>query len=348
MVNEALKVPGAKPAAKPAAAARPRRWPLHADDVRGLLRLGVQAVTGATDVVEAMHHTIASRPAPLGTPPAGRTRGLTGFVYGAVRGTTRLVGHGLEWAGALLPDSDAPSTPRREAWRAALNGVQGDHLADSGNPLAIPMQLRIGGRPWREGVGPAPSGRILVLVHGLAMNDLQWSRHGHDHGQALARDAGWTPVYLHYNSGRHVAQNGREFSDQLAELVAAWPVPVRSWPSSATAWVAWSRAAPASWVRARPGGASCRAWSAWARRTMARRWSVAAAWSMCCWAFRPMPHRWPGWANGAAPASPICATATCRTPSWRSAAATTRPTTTAARHRCRAASRSTLLPPPRP
>jgi hypothetical protein len=222
MANEALEVPGAQPAA-----ARPRRWPLHADDVRGLLRLGVQAVTGATDVVEAMHHTIASRPAPLGSPPAGRTHGLTGLVYGAVRGTTRLVGHGLEWAGALLPDTDAPSTPRREAWRAALNGVQGDLLADSGNPLAIPMQLRIGGLPWRECIGPAPGGRILVLVHGLAMNDLQWSRHGHDHGQALACDAGWTPVYLHYNSGRHVAQNGREFSDRLAELVAGWPVPVQ-------------------------------------------------------------------------------------------------------------------------
>jgi pimeloyl-ACP methyl ester carboxylesterase len=67
---------------------------------------------------------------------------------------------------------------------------------------------------------------VLVLVHGLAMNDLQWTRHGHDHGQALAQAAGWTPVYLHYNSGLHVAENGRLLSQRLTELLAAWPVPV--------------------------------------------------------------------------------------------------------------------------
>lgn len=206
------------------------RWPLHAADLRGLVRLGVQAVTGATDVVEAMHHAIASRPAPFGKAPAGRTRGLTGLVYAAVRGSTRLVGHGLEAASRLLADGAPPSSPRREAWLAALNGVQGDFLQASGSPLAIPMQLRIDGRPWREGLGHRqrpPSGRIVVLVHGLAMNDLQWTRRGHDHGRALARDLGWTPVYLHYNSGRHVSENGRDFSDRLAELVARWPVPVQ-------------------------------------------------------------------------------------------------------------------------
>jgi pimeloyl-ACP methyl ester carboxylesterase len=33
-------------------------------------------------------------------------------------------------------------------------------------------------------------------------------------------------VYLHYNSGRHVSQNGREFAGLLEQLVASWPVPV--------------------------------------------------------------------------------------------------------------------------
>ena len=46
-------------------------------------------------------------------------------------------------------------------------------------------------------------------LHGLCMNDLQWAREGHDHGAALARDLGYTPVYLHYNSGLHVSTNGR-------------------------------------------------------------------------------------------------------------------------------------------
>jgi pimeloyl-ACP methyl ester carboxylesterase len=33
-------------------------------------------------------------------------------------------------------------------------------------------------------------------------------------------------VYLHYNSGRHVSENGREFAEILERLVCQWPVPV--------------------------------------------------------------------------------------------------------------------------
>jgi pimeloyl-ACP methyl ester carboxylesterase len=99
-------------------------------------------------------------------------------------------------------------------------------MAATGNPLAIPMSLRIAGQPWQAGL-QQPTGKLLVLVHGLAMNDLQWQREGHDHGQMLARELGCTPLYLHYNSGRHVSQNGREFSAQLDALVANWPVPVQ-------------------------------------------------------------------------------------------------------------------------
>ena len=55
------------------------------------------------------------------------------------------------------------------------------------------------------------------------MNDLQWSREGHDHGQVLARDLGYTPVYLHYNSGRHISTNGHEFADVMEMLLRNWP-----------------------------------------------------------------------------------------------------------------------------
>jgi len=194
-------------------------------DMRGLLRLTVDAVVGVTGIVESMQHTIASLAGPLGRAPAGRPGGIAGLVYGAVRGTTRRVGQGLDLMLRALP-APTTTTREREALLAALNGVWGDHLADSGNPLAIPMSLRIGGQPYRTAL-QAPSGRLLVLVHGLAMNDLQWTRHGHDHGQLLARALGFTPLYLHYNSGRHVAHNGRDFAAQLEALVAQWPVPVR-------------------------------------------------------------------------------------------------------------------------
>jgi hypothetical protein len=94
------------------------------------------------------------------------------------------------------------------------------------------MRLRRGGESLelrRERLAealPEAGGRVLVLVHGSCMNDLRWSRHGHEHGAALARDLGYTHVHLHYNSGLHVSTNGKAFAALLEQLVEAWPVPV--------------------------------------------------------------------------------------------------------------------------
>jgi len=214
----------------------PRRWiPIRAADARGLARLGVDAVVGITDIVEAMHLTILSRPGIVGPATAGHTGGITGFVYRSVRGTARVVGHGLDAGLRLLPaaKATAPRQQHREAWLAALGGVWGDHLLETGNPLAIPMCLRYHGRALDlddlplDGQIHHASGRVAVMLHGLCMNDLQWSRHGHDHGVMLERELGYTPVHLHYNSGRHISHNGAEFANLLGQLMAAWPVPVQ-------------------------------------------------------------------------------------------------------------------------
>ena len=62
----------------------------HLADLHGVSRLAVDATLGVTGVVESMHRTIQLRPGPMGAVRgAGRTRGLTGFVYGCVRGATR-------------------------------------------------------------------------------------------------------------------------------------------------------------------------------------------------------------------------------------------------------------------
>lgn len=200
--------------------------PVTAGDLHGLSRLAIDGVVGVTDIVEAMHLTIGSRAGLLRPGVAGRAAGITGLAYGAVRGVTRVVGRGLQRVLPAARPAEAPSTPQRLAFVSALNGVWGDHLDRTGNPLALSMSLRIDGRPWREAV-TAPTGRLLVLVHGLAMNDLQWHHRGHDHGRMLARECGFSPVYLRYNSGRHVSQNGRDFAERLESLVADWPVPVQ-------------------------------------------------------------------------------------------------------------------------
>ena len=216
--------------------AKPRH--VHASDLHGLGRLAVDATLGITGIVETMHHNISRVPGPLGKSTQKPTKGITGLVYRSIRGVTRLVGGGVDLALANLASlvGEEPSSPAREAVLAALNGVLGDHLAESGNPLAIPMRFRRGGqalvlrRPSLEKAIPRPTGRILILMHGLCRSDLQWERDGHDHGAAIAADPAFgtpfTPVYLHYNSGLHVSTNGREFARLVESLVRAWPVPV--------------------------------------------------------------------------------------------------------------------------
>ncbi len=209
---------------------------LHAADLRGLARLGIDAVTGVTDVVEGMHAAIARPAWPLGPAGPARTRGLTGFVYRSVRGTTRAVGTGLDavlgGVGAIASRGASGRVPsaRREALLAALNGVWGDHLAATGNPLAIPMTLRVDGRVIDPAAGPVrgEGRRLLVMVHGLCMNDLQWRRGGHDHGAMLAEACGWTTLHVHYNTGRHVADSGRALDALLEDLCARWPVAIEA------------------------------------------------------------------------------------------------------------------------
>jgi pimeloyl-ACP methyl ester carboxylesterase len=198
----------------------------HAADLEGLSRLTVSAVHGVADLAEEVHLNIINHAPDVVAKPLGKA---TSFVYRGVRGVTRLVGGGLAGALERLQPllGEQRSWAGREAMLAAVNGVLGDHLAESGNPLAIKMRLRRGGQPWDPAAAAQPvTGRILVCVHGLCMNDLQWRRGGHDHGAQLEQERGYTTIYLHYNSGRHISENGREFAHQLEALLAHWPVPV--------------------------------------------------------------------------------------------------------------------------
>ena len=212
----------------------PTRFAIRPADLRGAARLATDATTGVTDLVEAMHERIARVPLVGRAAPDGRVGGIGGLVYRSVRGVTRLVGVSVDAllaaVGAALPPGE--TTPEREALVAALNGVLGDHLAATANPLAIGMSLRHGGRALeleRDALAarlPHAGPRVVVLLHGLCMSDLQWTRNGHDHGAALQRDLGYTPLYLHYNSGLHVSTNGRALARLMEQLVDQWPHPL--------------------------------------------------------------------------------------------------------------------------
>ena len=211
-----------------------RKSHLHLSDIRGYSQLAVDATVGVTDLAEALHQTIVQTPGLLDKPVQERTGGITGFVYKVVRGVTRGVGGGIELVlGRLVPLLDArESTAEREAILAALNGVLGNHLVQSNNPLRVEMQLRRDGRALTltpdamAAALPAANGRILLRVHGLCMGDRQWLRKGHDHGAGLATDLGVTVIDVNYNTGLHVADNGRTLAGLLDTMLSAWPVAV--------------------------------------------------------------------------------------------------------------------------
>jgi pimeloyl-ACP methyl ester carboxylesterase len=236
--------------------------------LHGTARLAFDVVDSVTDIVEGMFRNISAVPLPFGEAPEGRARGIAGLVHEVVRQVNkgvRSASDALLTPVSIYIDEFYPPGPHRAAVVAALNGVCGDHLAKTDNPLAIPMRMRVflpRATPANSCMENAeaerkiafsslfetslravevypqplamadtdftPSGRILILAHGLCMNDMEWTSHEHNHGRMLADAHGYTPVYVHYNSGLHVSENGREFAEQIGGLIDAWPVPVES------------------------------------------------------------------------------------------------------------------------
>ncbi len=217
----------------------PEDVPHHIEELRGATRLAVEATKGVTALVEEMHKGIASGPSILGRPLEAPVEAITKLVYGSIKGVTGVVGAGIDQALARLTPllrQRAPG-PEREAVVSVLNGVLGDYLASTQNPLAISMRARRDGRalpldpPQPDALSaayPEASPTLLVMVPGLCMNDRQWRRGEHDHGAALEAELGWSRVDLRYNSGLHISQNGEKMAETLEALVRAWPVEVQS------------------------------------------------------------------------------------------------------------------------
>ena len=91
---------------------------------------------------------------------------------------------------------------------AALNALQGDVLE---GPLALGMTARDRG----EIVEIPAADRLAVFIHGLGETEFAWGRN--PYGDRLP---GWTPVYLRYNTGRSVSDNGASLAALLEEADA--------------------------------------------------------------------------------------------------------------------------------
>jgi triacylglycerol lipase len=114
-----------------------------------------------------------------------------------------------------------------------LNGTIGDYLKRTGNGLATAMTLVLDGRAVamnRAAIAaayPAASARVVVMVHGLMSTETVWEMtDGTTYGTLLAQDFGVTPLYVRFNSGLHVSENGEALDALLSQLLAEYPVPI--------------------------------------------------------------------------------------------------------------------------
>ena len=223
---------------------------LHLSDIQGLSQLATQGVLGVTGLAESVqgnvYKAVAAPFGPLGSrfvdaaPGSSGVKpiGITGLVYGGIKGITRLAGGtvnaALTKAAPLITQrfGKPASSPEREAVLSAINGVLGDQLLATANPLMINMSLRHEGKSLLLDEAaiqqrlPQATGKLLVVLHGLCMNDLQWTTDGYNHADVLAKALGYTPVYLHYNTGLHTSVNGEQFASLLEQLLKAWPQPI--------------------------------------------------------------------------------------------------------------------------
>jgi pimeloyl-ACP methyl ester carboxylesterase len=211
------------------------------DEAGALVRLGCEELRGFTESIGTMERDIAGRAfghVPLGAPIKFVHDTVAKGVVGALGGAASAAGRGAQTLVERRPRPERPlsATVPGGMGLAILNGLVGDRLEREGSPLQQPMAVRVGGLPVpprRAALAeafPRATPRPVVFVDGLMGEEHGWllgRRQGReDYGTRLARDLGCTPVYIRYNTGRHISENGRSLADLLEALVDAWPVEV--------------------------------------------------------------------------------------------------------------------------
>jgi pimeloyl-ACP methyl ester carboxylesterase len=213
------------------------------DEVRALSRLAFSELGGFVGGIGAVQRGIAERAfgaVGWGAKPAHLVyRGVTGAVYSGLREAVGLLGRSADRTLQRLDTGDGrrlSSTPAGSLGIAVLDGLIGDALEEEGSDLAEPMAVRVDGRviapepATLAAAFPTATPRLVVFVHGLMGTELGWKWFGgpshESYGHRLARDIGATPLYVRYNTGRHVSENGRSLCELLGQVVDAWPVEV--------------------------------------------------------------------------------------------------------------------------
>jgi len=216
-------------------------------EIRALGAIAASSIARPTAVAREVHGAVTGRVfgalGLLGAPVRAIHDPLSTISYRAVGASLRAPLSAGTRAVARSAPASATSLAQSPAGALALgaaNGVFGDRLASEHPELTVRFGF------WRDGteieldeeaVAAAyadATPRLAVFVHGLCETEIAWSAPypgsapRPTYGERLHAELGITPVYLRYNTGLHVSDNGRALAASLDELVTAWPVEVDS------------------------------------------------------------------------------------------------------------------------
>lgn len=205
------------------------------------------ALDEVTELARDVHKALAGRIFGLFGPAARPAHLLHDAIAAGAYAGSRLAVRVLPAAvGAVAAETGKANvdayaeTPRGHFVFSALSGYCGDRLAEDHPALAPVMSVRTHDGPLRRMPGnvahdcTAPTGKLVVFLHGLCESDRFWwygaQRAWGDpsitYGSKLRDERDWTPLYMHYNTGLHISENGRLLAGYLETLHDRWPVPI--------------------------------------------------------------------------------------------------------------------------
>jgi PGAP1-like protein len=206
---------------------------MRREEAKALGALGGTALAQFGGVAKGVHVAASQRIfrtlGPVGTPVRMMHDGISALSYGAVdrglRAVPAIAGRVSPVGSERVADSAAGGMAL-----AALNGLWGDTVA---RDISLELSIRRRGRdvetdsPGLATAYPDATSKLAVFVHGLCEDEHAWSiTRGPSYGARLKGELGYTPVYVRYNTGLHVSDNGRRLAELLHHVAGAWPVDV--------------------------------------------------------------------------------------------------------------------------
>jgi pimeloyl-ACP methyl ester carboxylesterase len=182
------------------------------------------------NTVRDTHRAIAKRVfGAVGHPGRIPQRAHDGISEGVYAG----LGLGLAATGVALRAARGAGPRLAPSVQSAITGVIGDRLRDEAHAMHFEMAVRVRGENvpldhvHLAATYPTATPDLVVFVHGLCESETFWNRaESPNYGQTLAMQ-GWTPVFLRFNTGLSIRENGAALASLMQSLTDAWPVGVR-------------------------------------------------------------------------------------------------------------------------